>query len=301
MKPILTLGPCLFNWKIDDWKDFYFKIADESDFEEVYLGEVICSRRLPAYDVELNEVAERLKNSGKKVIRSTLALIMNEYEEKALKDVCENTSYTIEANDVSALSYLKGRSFYVGPFINTYNENTAQFMAAQGASRLILPFELSKETVEIITRFGAISTEVQAFGRLPLAISSRCYHARAHNLRKSKCGYVCNKDYDGMEVKTLDGQPFLNVNGTCTMSHSYVNLSAEFKHLHSIGVSAFRISPQNCDMLAVNKVWRQLVEGKISPKEADALLLEITPDIPYSNGFLHNAEGREYLSADPLE
>ncbi len=301
MNAILTLGPCLFNWKQADWKDFYFKIADESDFEEVYLGEVICSRRLPFYEAEITEVAERLKKSGKKVIRSTLALIMNEYEEEALKNICENTDYTIEANDVSAFYHLKDRSFHVGPFINIYNENTAQFIAAQGATRLVLPFELSKETIENITRFGAATTEVQVFGRLPLAVSSRCYHARSRNLRKSNCAYVCNEDYDGMDVKTLDLQPFLNVNGTCTMSHSYVNLSAEFKHLRSIGVSAFRLSPQNCDMIKINQIWRRLLENEISPKEADSLLWEATPNTAYSNGFFHNAEGRGFLSADYLE
>ncbi len=301
MKPILTLGPCLFNWKLQDWKDFYFKIADESDFEEVYLGEVICSRRLPFYEAEITKVAERLKSSGKKVIRSTLALIMNEYEENILKDICENRSYIIEANDVSALSYLKNQPFHVGPFINIYNENTAQFMAAQGATRIVLPYELSQETIEIITRFGAVATEIQVFGRLPLAISSRCYHARSRNLRKSNCSYVCNEDYDGMHVTTLEHQPFLNVNGTCTMSHSYVNLSAEFNALHSIGVAAFRVSPQNCDMLKVNTIWRNLLEGKISSKEADKLLLETTSNIAYSNGFFHKVEGREFLSADYLE
>lgn len=300
-KPILTLGSCLFNWKLEDWKDFYYKIADESDFEEVYLGEVICSRRLPFYEAEINQIAERLSRAGKKVIRSTLALIMNEYEEKALKDVCQNNLYTVEANDISALSYLKGKAFRIGPFVNVYNEDTAQFMVDQGAERIILPFELSQETVEIITRFGATETEVQVFGRLPLAVSSRCYHARAHYLRKSNCNYVCNKDYDGMAVKTLENQPFLNVNGTCTMSHSYVNLSAEFHHLFSVGVSAFRLSPQHCDMLEINGIWRRLVQGKISAKEADALLLEAAPHIPYSNGFFHNAEGREFLSADHLE
>ncbi len=301
MNPILTLGPCLFNWTIEDWKDFYFKIADESDFEEVYLGEVICSRRLPFYESEINKVAERLTNGGKKVIRSSLALIMNEYEEKALKDVCQNNLYTVEANDISAMLYLKGSIFRVGPFVSVYNENTAQFMAAQGVERITLPFELSKEAIETITRFGAVATEIQVFGRLPLAVSSRCYHARSRNLRKSNCQYVCNEDYDGMDVKTLERQPFLSVNGTCTMSHSYVNLSAEFNHLHSVGVSAFRLSPQDCDMIKINKIWRKLLQREISPQEADALLLEETPHISYSNGFLHNVEGREFLSADNLE
>lgn len=300
-KPILTLGPCLFNWKLDDWKDFYFKIADESDFEEVYLGEVICSRRLPFYENEMDIIAERLTQSGKKVIRSTLALIMNIYEEEALKNVCENDRYIVEANDASALSYVKNKPHYVGPFINIYNEGAAEYMAKKGAQRICLPYELAEDAVEAITKNTSAEIEIQTFGRLPLAVSSRCYHARSRGLRKSKCQYVCNEDYDGMDVQTLELQPFLNVNGTCTMSHSYISLTAESNHLANIGVHAFRISPQDCDMLVVNKIWRDLMNKKIDAAEADALLLENTPNIVYSNGFYHGVEGREFLSADYLE
>lgn len=43
----LTLGPCLFNWKVNDWKNFYFQIANETKVDEVYLGEVVCYKRYP--------------------------------------------------------------------------------------------------------------------------------------------------------------------------------------------------------------------------------------------------------------
>ena len=39
----LTLGPNLFNWAPEQWRDFYFRIADEAPVETVYLGETICS------------------------------------------------------------------------------------------------------------------------------------------------------------------------------------------------------------------------------------------------------------------
>ncbi|MFV0431034.1 MAG: U32 family peptidase [Alphaproteobacteria bacterium] len=300
-KTILTLGPCLFNWKLDDWKDFYFKIADESDFEEVYLGEVICSRRLPFYEDEINMIAERLTQSGKKVIRSTLALIMNKYEEDALELVSKNSDYVVEANDVSALLYLEGKEHYIGPFVSIYNEGAAEYMFKQGAKRICLPYELSKENIAEIVKATSAEIEIQAFGRLPLAVSSRCYHARSRGLRKSKCQYVCNEDYDGMDVQTLELQPFLNVNGTCTMSHSYVNLTAECHQLMDMGVQALRLSPQDCDMIKVNQIWRKLINKQINAAEADALLLENTPNIVYSNGFYHGYEGREFLSADYLE
>ena len=56
----LTLGPVLFNWQPETWRDFYFRIADEAPVETVYLGEVICFKRAPLFDDYLDAVAARL-------------------------------------------------------------------------------------------------------------------------------------------------------------------------------------------------------------------------------------------------
>ncbi len=292
---ILSLGPCLFNWKCEDWQDFYFKIADESPCDEVYLGEVICSKRLPFYEKALQTVTQRLTNAGKTVIRSTLSLVMNAYEQQAIAEVCQNNEYIIEANDVSALRYLKNTPHRIGPFINIYNEDTAHFMQQQGAVRICLPYELDEHTIKTIAKSCDVEIEIQTFGRMPLALSSRCYHARSKNLRKSNCHYVCGEDYDGMEVKTLENQSFLTVNGTCTMSDSYVSLTAEAQDLIKSGIHAFRLSPQHCDMVAVSNIWKKLLLGTIDSQEADNLLTEISPNVAFSNGFFHHTAGREFL------
>ena len=46
----LTLGPVLFNWEPERWRDFYFRIADEAPVGTVYLGEVICFKRAPLFE-----------------------------------------------------------------------------------------------------------------------------------------------------------------------------------------------------------------------------------------------------------
>ena len=38
----LTLGPLLFNWKLERRRDFYFRVADEAPVDCVYLGEVVA-------------------------------------------------------------------------------------------------------------------------------------------------------------------------------------------------------------------------------------------------------------------
>ena len=45
----LTLGPALFNWSPEKWRDFYFQIADEAPVDVVYVGEVVCSKRSPFF------------------------------------------------------------------------------------------------------------------------------------------------------------------------------------------------------------------------------------------------------------
>ena len=40
----LTLGPVLYNWQPERWRDFYFRIADEAPVDRVAVGEVVCSK-----------------------------------------------------------------------------------------------------------------------------------------------------------------------------------------------------------------------------------------------------------------
>ncbi len=96
-----------------------------------------------------------------------------------------------------------------------------------------------------------VMTEVQVFGRVGLALSARCYHARAHGRTKDSCQFICNEDADGMTLRTLEDQPFLTVNGIQTMSHDYLNLAAELADLQDMGIGRFRLSPHSCDMVAV--------------------------------------------------
>ncbi|MDP6926532.1 MAG: U32 family peptidase, partial [Rhodospirillales bacterium] len=67
----LSLGPVLFNWQPEGWRDFYFRIADEAPIDSVYVGEAVCSKRQPFFEPFMPEVIERLINAGKEVNYST--------------------------------------------------------------------------------------------------------------------------------------------------------------------------------------------------------------------------------------
>ena len=56
----LSLGPVLFNWPSDIWRDFYYRMADEAPVDIVYLGEVVCSKREVFFQSSMPAVIERL-------------------------------------------------------------------------------------------------------------------------------------------------------------------------------------------------------------------------------------------------
>jgi len=290
----LTLGPVLFNWQPERWRDFYFRIADEAPVTAVYLGEVVCFKRAPLFDDYLDAVAARLAAAGKTVVRSTLAEVMSKQERQLVEDVCAEETAPVEANDGSALLRLRGRPHCVGPFINVYNERTLAVLAGNGARNVCLPPEMPASAIRALAGEAAklgVMTEVQVFGRIGLALSARCYHARAHGRSKDSCQFICNVDPDGMALRTLEDKPFLTVNGIQTLSHDYLNLIGELAELQDMGVTRFRLSPHSCEMVAVANVFRGVLDRRIDAAEAGARLDALKIEAPFSNGFYHGEPG----------
>jgi len=290
----LTLGPVLFNWNPDTWRDFYFRIADEAPVAAVYLGEVICFKRAPLFEPYLEAVATRLTASGKTVVFSTLAEVMSKQERRLVDSVCADSTLMVEANDGSALLRLRGRPHYAGPFVNVYNECTLAVLARGGTCNVCLPPEMPATAIRALcteaTKLG-VTIEVQVFGRLPLALSARCYHARAHGRTKDSCQFICENDPDGMSLRTLENKSFLTVNGIQTMSHDYLNLIGELVDLQAMGVNRFRLSPHSCDMVEVAMAFRAVLDRRIDLQDAAARLEALKIEAPFSNGFYYGKAG----------
>lgn len=289
MKQELTLGPIPFHWSPTERRDFYASIADEAPVDTVYLGEVICSKRAPYFEADLPEIAERLERGGKRVVWSSLAEIMLKRERKATEGLCEGEDgREVEANNAAALLHLAGKPHRVGPLMNVYNEETMTWLAGQGATHFGLPVELPGDAVAVMAARAAalgVGVEVQVFGRASLALSARCYHARAHGRTKDNCQFVCEQDPDGMALSTMDGSPFLVVNGIQTLSQSYVSLAGQVADMAAMGVGALRLVPQRQDMVALVQVFRDLADARIGGDEGTARLDAMDMGVPLSNGF----------------
>ena len=291
----LTLGPVLFNWPVERWCDFYARVADEAPVDTVCVGEVVCSKRQPFFSDVLPDVIERLERGGKTVILSSLALPTLQRELRYGETLAE-ASQMVEANDISILPHLLDRPHAIGPLINVYNEAAARFLVDRGARRIALPPELPTASIAAIAAaVPQAVVEVWGFGRVPLAISARCYHARLHGRTKDSCQFVCEKDLDGLSVDTLDGENFLAINGVQTLSQSYCNLIIDVPLLAEHGVDALRLSPHTCDMVAVSKTFRDTLDGAREPAHAMRILRSLAPEAVFSNGFVHATNGALYV------
>ncbi|ULB10490.1 U32 family peptidase [Cereibacter azotoformans] len=296
----LTLGPNLFFWEAERVRDFYAKIADEAPVARVVLGEVVCSKRLPFWQSEIPVAVERLRAAGKEVWLSSLALVTLK-RERTLTEELIDAGVGIEIADLTALAYVpEGAPFSVSPLINCYNVGTLDWLAARGARRICLPNELPMESVATLAQAGkerGVAVEVWGFGRQPLAISGRCYHARLHDRIKDSCQFICNADPDGREVDTLDGERFLAVNGVQTLSCATSFVGREIPGLLAAGVSALRLSPHTGDMVGLARAFDEAVKAGANTDALEAAARAVAPGGQLANGYLHARAGAEWVDA----
>ncbi len=289
----LTVGPNQFFWKPDPWSDLYDELA-QAPVDRVVLGELVCSKRLPFYQDRIPAAIETLLGAGKQVVLTSLALITLKRERKMTAELAE-MGVEVEINDLTALALLpEGTAFSVGPLVNVYNEGTLDWLASKGATRICLPPELPLASVATLAgraRDLGVMIEVWGHGRLPLAISGRCYHARLHGRTKDNCQFACEDDPDGLQVSTMEDQPFLAINGVQTLSETYANAAYQIEALDQAGVSALRLSPQSAGFARLCQLFRQRIDGEL---DADALatgVRDLDKDVRLSDGFLSARPG----------
>lgn len=300
MTPRLTLAPIPFHWSAEKKLDFYARIADEAPIDTVYLGEVVCLKRAPFFDQHYGEVADRLIRAGKTVVFSSLAEILLKREREAIQALAQLDDYEVEINNAAGLLNIEGRPHRIGQFLNVYNSESLGYFADRGATHVCLPVELPSVSAAFIAETAAkrgLGIEVQVFGRASLAVSARCYHARAHGRTRGNCQFVCEDDPDGMPLTTQDNQPFLRINGIQTLSHSYINLIEELPSMINLGITDFRLMPQDVDMVAVAKIFADCLSGCIAPEAAKESLDALKFDAPFSNGFWHGLAGHRRIAA----
>ncbi len=272
----LSIGPILYYWHKNQVLDFYDTML-ESGADIIYLGETVCSKRHELRTAEWLELANHIAGHGKEIVLSGLALIEANSELKALEKLCANEKLAVEANDMAAVEMLSENNlpFYCGSSINIYNGYTLEMLYQKGMQRWVMPVELNREGLNDILTYARqqgfaehLETEVFSYGKLPLAYSARCFSARAHNLPKDDCQYVCMNYPDGVPLATQEDQQLFTVNGIQTQSGHCYDLLHELPTMQAMGVDIVRISPQAEGTEKVVTRFQRAIQGK-----SDATLL----------------------------
>jgi len=259
----LSVGPVLTYWPRRTLIDFYASIA-ESRVHSVTLGEVVCSRR---HEMKIDDwlaLARDLAAAGKEVVLATQALIESEAELRTMHRLADQEDFLVEANDAAALARLVGRPFVVGPHVNAYNAAALDELAALGARRWVPPIELPLPALPAVnppTRRPPIETELFAFGRIPLAISARCFTARHYGLNRDDCGFRCLEHPDGLPLRTQEGEEFLCLNGLQTLSARLMCALPLRDEIAAANVRRLRLSPTSSHFDAVIDAYDRVFNG----------------------------------------
>ena len=293
----LALGPNLYYWPLDMQQEFYAQVA-KSPVDIVYLGETVCSRRHLMRLPDWLELAQKLADAGKEVVLSTQTLIESESDLKTLRRITGNKTFRVEANDMGAARLLheQGIPFIAGQTLNIYNPGTLNLMAKLGATRWVIPMEMSREALAPMqaARPAGMETEVFAYGRMPLAFSARCFTARHYNLPKDDCQFRCIDHADGMTLKTREGEAFLVLNGIQTQSAKVYNLLGELQGLQQAGIDILRVSPQAFHTQRIIQLFRDAMDGQSTPQQALHSMQKLMPEVA-CDGYWHGKPGLEHL------
>lgn len=167
--------------------------------------------------------------------------------------------------------------------MNIGNSHAANFVKGQGASRIILPRELSFKDLEYFTNLG-IETEVFVHGALCTSYSGQCFiSAIDKNLsgNRGKCAQFCRMPStifkNGSELKT---NPYM-------LSLKDLNASELVHKLKNIGVTSIKIEGRLKQLEyvgLVTNIYRSVVDNKL----CDLKTLNKVYNREFTQGFLNS-------------
>lgn len=288
----ISVGPLLYYWPRQRTLAFYAELAD-SPADILYIGETVCSRRHELRADDWLDLARDLAATGKEVVLSGRTLIETGAEASALRRLCEQQDFMVEAGEAGAMRHLGGRPFVAGPHMNAYHGGTLEWLAARGATRFVAPLEMHVNALArlLAERPAGLQAEIMVWGRMALAFSARCFTARHFRLKKDECGFRCIEHPDGLDMRTRESREFLAINGIQVQSAACLDLLDQAAYLADLGADVLRVSPQSAGTLEAIAALDAARDGRapqaVSPPAG----------IGRCNGYFHGQSGIAWREA----
>ncbi len=284
----LSVGPVLYYWSRAELIRFYEAVG-RSGVASVGLGEIVCSRRHEMKLADWMAVGRELRSAGKEVVIGTQALMESEADLRQARAWVDNGEFLVEANDAAAVRLAAERvPWVIGAYVNVYSSATLDEYVSLGAVRWVPPVELSLSAVEQVNPGSArVSSEIHVFGRMPLALSARCFTARHFDLPKDQCAFLCGNYPDGLNLQTREGQPFLAFNGIQTLSGAYLCLLPQAQALRGTRIRRLRLSPCSQGFTRVIEVYEAVFNQGADAADAVRELQSLGLPGPLANGYVY--------------
>ena len=257
-KPLkLSVGPGPSNWGTAKTSSFYEQLA-QSPVDYVYLGETACEERSCFSPDLADSVCDQLTRAGKKVYASSLVLVNDEKQYETFDELAQRVE-RIEINSPAFLALAQCYPAVSGSFLNVYNSGTARLLAEKSVERIVLPCELSLESIRSIAQNCPVPTEVVVHGYLPIALSHDCATARAFGRNRNDCQMLCKRYPEGM-VLEAGNRPMFRIEGPQTLSAPTYCLLEYLWELDKAGVDTIRILPQWDQTASVLRIYREVLD-----------------------------------------
>lgn len=96
-----------------------------------------------------------------------------------------------------------------------------------------------------------------------------------------------------LKVRTREEQSFLVFNGIQTQSAKVYNLITELPLMQTLQIDVLRISPQSEHTGDIVRLFRNVLDGKLSGADGLREMESLMPDNP-CNGYWHGKSGMEW-------
>ena len=297
--------------------------------DAVYCGGLNFGLRAGADNFTIDELKEGIEFAHKrdKKIYMTLNMIPHNKELAQLPEYIEQIKElkldALIISDPGVFSFVKKElpemEIHISTQANNVNWASALFWAEQGAERIILARELSRDEIKEIAAKteGKVELEYFVHGAMCISYSGRCLLSNyfvGRDANKGDCAQSCRWQYHLVEEKR-PGEYYPieeNDQGTFIMNSRDLNLAAEIPELIELGVSSLKIEGRMKSVhyaATVVNTYRQLIDQYYQDPEnfeADPELLAELRKIShrdYTKGFYYGkpgAEGQRYESSSYL-